>query len=236
MTGFKLPTGAASSYVLTSDASGIGTWQSAAGGADADWTIAGNDMYAAVSGNVGIGTTTPGAKLHVDQSAAGDIVDFQTSGSTAWNITDAGIVSAPMQSSCRAWGSTTSFTTATWTKVAFPNENWDLQNEFDSSTNYRFTASVAGLYSVKGQLQYNGDITNLKRYGVAIYKNGSVASQNISTYYKSLEGEAPVMNISDDLNLAAGDTIDIYGYTTSNAGLSLVSDSTKTYVAIHKVL
>jgi formylglycine-generating enzyme required for sulfatase activity len=32
---------------------------------DGDWTVAGNDMYSAVSGNVGIGTTTPSEKLTV---------------------------------------------------------------------------------------------------------------------------------------------------------------------------
>ena len=65
MTGFKLPTGAMSGYVLTSDASGMGTWQPGSGGADNDWTLSGNDMYSAVSGNVGIGTTTPDARLDV---------------------------------------------------------------------------------------------------------------------------------------------------------------------------
>jgi hypothetical protein len=34
--------------------------------ADSDWIISGNDMYSGVSGNVGIGTTSPLAKLHVD--------------------------------------------------------------------------------------------------------------------------------------------------------------------------
>ncbi|MCK4271625.1 hypothetical protein KAX22_03185 [bacterium] len=36
-----------------------------AGAPDADWTISGSDMYSAVSGNVGIGITTPSVKLHV---------------------------------------------------------------------------------------------------------------------------------------------------------------------------
>jgi hypothetical protein len=34
--------------------------------ADSDWTISGNDMYSAVSGNVGIGTTTPSEKLEIN--------------------------------------------------------------------------------------------------------------------------------------------------------------------------
>ncbi len=229
---FITPDNVANTITITAGGGGAGDGHSldAVDGSPTDVVFV-NDV-----GNVGIGVATASAKLQVNQAAAADIVDFQTSGSTAWNITDAGIVSAPMQSSCRAWGSTTSFAASTWTKVAFPNENWDLQNEFDSSTNYWFTASVAGLYLVKGQLQYNGDTSNPKLYGVAIYKNGSLIAQNISMYYRSLTGEVPSMNISDDLNLVAGDTIDIYGYTTSNASLSLVSDSTKTYVAIHKVL
>ncbi len=65
MTGFKLPTGAANNYVLTSDASGVGTWKTVPPTPDNDWTISGNDMYSAVSGNVGIGTNSPGYKLDV---------------------------------------------------------------------------------------------------------------------------------------------------------------------------
>jgi hypothetical protein len=40
------------------------------GGADSDWTISGDDMYSAVTGNVGIGTQTPAGKLHVDGGKA----------------------------------------------------------------------------------------------------------------------------------------------------------------------
>jgi hypothetical protein len=75
MTGFKLATTPSAGHVLTSDASGIGTWQAPAAGGDGDWTISGNNMFSAVSGNVGIGVTNPGARLVVrntqtNQSAA----------------------------------------------------------------------------------------------------------------------------------------------------------------------
>ncbi len=41
------------------------------GGADSDWIISGNNMYSNVSGNVGIGTTTPSAKLDVEVPIGG---------------------------------------------------------------------------------------------------------------------------------------------------------------------
>jgi hypothetical protein len=71
MTGFKMPTDASDGYVLTSDASGIGTWEAEAGGIDgsgtanyipkfADTTTLGNSVIYETGGNVGIGTTDPG--------------------------------------------------------------------------------------------------------------------------------------------------------------------------------
>jgi len=50
--------------VLTSDGTGLATWEPPTGGADADWTISGDTIYH-LTGNVGIGTTSPGAKLEV---------------------------------------------------------------------------------------------------------------------------------------------------------------------------
>jgi len=61
-TGFKLLTGAGADKILTSDASGVASWQTAAAGSL--WIQSGTDIYYN-DGNVGIGTSTPGALLHV---------------------------------------------------------------------------------------------------------------------------------------------------------------------------
>ena len=65
MTGFKLTTAPTTGHVLTSDGDGVGTWQAPTAGSDSDWEISGDNIYSAVSGNVGIGETSPTAKLHV---------------------------------------------------------------------------------------------------------------------------------------------------------------------------
>ncbi len=77
MTGFKMPSGAANGYVLTSDANGVGTWQAAAnsgiGGSGSSnylakfataTTIANSVIYESNS-NIGIGTAFPNFKLTV---------------------------------------------------------------------------------------------------------------------------------------------------------------------------
>ena len=67
----------AAGRILTSDADGSATWSDpGAPTADNDWEIVGDDMYSEVTGNVGVGTSTPDAKLevagHISQTATGN--------------------------------------------------------------------------------------------------------------------------------------------------------------------
>ena len=55
----------AAGYIPVSDANGTMTWTDPTSISDGDWTISGNDQYSAVSGNVGVGTNSPDAKLDV---------------------------------------------------------------------------------------------------------------------------------------------------------------------------
>lgn len=66
MIGFNIVSGAGANKVLTSDASGNGTWATASGGSS-QWTTANtNDVYLPTNGNVGLGTTiTTGGALVV---------------------------------------------------------------------------------------------------------------------------------------------------------------------------
>lgn len=64
--------------------------------------------------------------------------------------------------------------TATFTKVSLQSEEFDTNNNFDSTTNYRFTPTVAGYY------QLNGAVSTGASAGTTIctiYKNGSEAKR-----------------------------------------------------------
>ncbi|WP_299888036.1 hypothetical protein [uncultured Lacinutrix sp.] len=70
------------------------TWQPFGGGVDNDWTINGNDIYNANSGNVGIGTNAPSTQLHIEstgtattilnQDFEGALTPLTTSGDSNW--------------------------------------------------------------------------------------------------------------------------------------------------------
>ena len=78
-------------------------------------------------------------------------------------------------------------TSSTFTKIALNTELFDTNNCFDSTTNYRFTPTVAGYYQVNASMGFTGTVS---RVIIDIYKNGSeylrgtdivVTGNNVST-------------------------------------------------------
>jgi len=76
-SGFRMTTGMSYGYVLTCDGSGYGTWQPSAAVSDGDWTVAGSDIYSAVSGRVGVGLSLPTAKFEVYNDTAEEAMEVK---------------------------------------------------------------------------------------------------------------------------------------------------------------
>jgi len=72
---------------LGSDGTGSLEWKDPPGGVDSDWTISGSNIYSAVSGNVGIGVTSPTAKLQVE-GGTGDGIHIEDTGDDGIEIYD----------------------------------------------------------------------------------------------------------------------------------------------------
>jgi hypothetical protein len=70
-TNFQMTNGAANGYFLKSDANGNASWVNPTSLSNGNWTTSNTDQFSALSGNVGIGTTTPTkGKVEINGSAS----------------------------------------------------------------------------------------------------------------------------------------------------------------------
>jgi hypothetical protein len=110
-------------------------------------------------------------------------------------------------------------------KVQFQTEEFDTNNNFDSTTNYRFTPTVAGYYQFSCSIGWGANSSS--GVAVTLYKNGSL--YKIGTY--AWNGNiGPVTGLSC-LASANGSTdyFEIYVVNNTSASLSLAATSPYTY-------
>jgi len=151
----------------------------------------------------------------------------------AMRIDSSGIVTISGQSRARAYRTTSNqaISDTTMTKIQLNAEDYDENGEFDSTTNYRFTATVAGYYLVVGQVGF-GNIADQGRYSTRIFKNGSQVSVNNVTASGTKEVEALT---SDIVYLAASDYIELKAYIDAGGASAALASDQATYLSIHKI-
>ena len=76
--------------------------------------------------------------------------------------------------------STQNISSATSTKIQFNSETFDTNNNYDNTTNYRFTPTVAGYYEINAMAQLLATAGNV--FFIMIYKNGS-NYQRLGAFY-----------------------------------------------------
>ena len=113
-------------------------------------------------GTTVVALTSAGAAVTGTLSASGVI--------TATGGLVVGAAAAPAFSARN--NATQSLTNNTSTKVALQVEEFDTNNNFDSTTNYRFTPTVAGYYQINGQVKIENN-SNAGTVLCTIFKNGS---------------------------------------------------------------
>jgi len=119
-------------------------------------------------------------------------------------ITDAPAFSAYL-------GSNQSISGSVFTKVNLSVEYFDTNSNYDNSTNYRFTPTIAGYYLINGTLFFGG--TTVSRGIVSIFKNGSEYARtdnSISTQLASSISSLIYMNGTTDY-------IELYAYVVGTA-------------------
>lgn len=121
--------------------------------------------------------------------------------------------------------------TGTWTKVALNEEIYDVGNDFDSTTNYRFTAPVSGYYLVSGQLSWNSMGNN--SFYLSIWRNGSSADRIVTDSIKPAVGVVHTQRIVDIVYLTANQYIELYCYQDSGSNVSTIAGNLYTFMTVH---
>jgi hypothetical protein len=170
--------------------------------------------------------------VDVEQSEDEDKIRGIVKGIEALLLDDNGIFTIAKQSSARAelTGSQT-IQNNEWTKVTYNAEIYDVQNEYDPTTNYRFTAKAGGLYfvSVMARFQTFPEDGSIE---IAIAKNGDrVAASRMS---KSVPN-AQYLSATSIVQLAANDYIEGQVKQASGSPQDVTASSPTTHILLHKV-
>jgi len=171
--------------------------------------------------------------VSTEESEDEDHVRMDVAGVEAFDLDSDGILTLDKNSGARAYpgGTTVDISTATLTKIELATETYDIQGEFDSSTNYRFTATVAGYYLAIGALRYHQMIDE-KSYTIRLYVNGSLVSIGDLV---AANGGGQGVYISDIVYLAVNDYVELYTWHNAGVTRSMRKESYYTYLSIAKI-
>lgn len=120
-----------------------------------------------------------------------------------------------------------SVSNATYTKVQLNTEVYDTNNNFDNTTNYRFTPTVAGYYLITGSIRISS--TSPSTYVWAIYKNGSnYAELNVNSSPATYDARSIIQIISMN---GTTDYIELYGYCSASSAQTFNAGSNVTWLS-----
>lgn len=112
--------------------------------------------------------------------------------------------------------------TATYTKVQFNNVDFDTNSNYDNTTNYRFTPTVAGYYLINSLVSINSAtymvFTN-------IYKNGSGYQLSNRQQLGTISGDRAVSNNAMVYMNGSTDYLELYVYQDSGSNKDTIGSS-----------
>ena len=124
----------------------------------------------------------------------------------------------------------------TATKVQFNQENLDTDNNYDNSTNYRFTPTTAGKYFVFLDIGINTNAdSNMNDNHCFIYKNGSIEKRS----HFNFRANAPrfgTVSLSTIIDLNGTDYIEAYAECNDSSGSPTIQASPYTRFGAYKLI
>jgi len=127
--------------------------------------------------------------------------------------------------------------TADDTKIAFDDEDYDDNSEYDAATNYRFTCKRAGLYHFDTSVLLAASAWTAGQYTwIAFYKGGS-NYRVVDSFEIEANGTFEVqLSGSMDIKLAINDYIEVWVYHTRGADTNTSASALYNYFNGHRVI
>ena len=169
--------------------------------------------------------------IDTEETADKDEIVGKVAGVEALRIYTSGIVDFPKQSACRVtMSSDQNISKDTITKLQLDTEDYDTQNEFDSTTNYRFTATKDGIYVGIASVHFSVT-ADQDRLFIYLHKNGSSVRATVILSSGTLPH---TVKLIFEIPLDVNDYLEVYVENHSNNDI-IRSYTSLTYFELIKV-
>ena len=188
----------------------------------------GNVSIAAGGGSVGIGTASPGAKLHIagnikivdGTQAANNVLTSDASGGATWKpVPDPiGVKFSVTQ------GTIFTIPNNVYTQILFGTKFYDASNSFNSGN---FIAPVTAVYHFDTDIQGNGSVITNGGYDILELRVNTIPVRYVTANFPA-NNYLPNLSISCDLSLNSGDIVKVY-FLQSSANSTTVGGTEDRY-------
>lgn len=175
-------------------------------------------------GTIKDGAITTAAKLASDVVTTAKILDDAVTAPKLVGIDRSNLTtdSNPYKFLAYQTGTAQTLANTSPTKVVLNTEAYDTNNNFDSTTNYRYTVPVSGFYQICVQFTPTaGANTAVDCY---LYKNGSLYANSKMGNTGSVANASASINLL--MQLTAADYLELYGACGSGSGTTLAGGGT----------
>ena len=126
-------------------------------------------------------------------------------------------------------GTNQTISDVTETKVTFQTENFDTDNAYDNSTNYRFTPQTAGKYFCYAQVRPVTSGSNDHEYTLLrFFKNGTMISQTQISTYPNRDLDSPAITHGRVFTLnGSSDYIEVFVLSDGGGSMTLYTSATE---------
>lgn len=121
--------------------------------------------------------------------------------------------------------------TNVWQKVSLNTKEFDTGTNFDSTTNYRFTAPITGYYLITAAVKIGTAGIGTTSFGTgALYKNGSAYKYGLQIVGDGTNTQIPESQITALIQLNANDYIELWA-VCSESSRAIFGGQAQTYMS-----